>query len=84
MTTINIISISLSLYYTTAAATALIDQPNFTAEQIVQKAMKIAGDICVYTNHNLVVEKIEVPAATTATGAVSEATTTPTAPSSSS
>ena len=26
------------------------------AEAIVKKAMKIAGDICVYTNHNLIVE----------------------------
>lgn len=29
------------------------------AEEIVRKSMKIAGDICVYTNHNLVVEKLE-------------------------
>lgn len=42
-----------------AAATALLDQPNLTAEDIVKKSMKIAGDICVYTNHNLVVEKID-------------------------
>jgi ATP-dependent HslUV protease subunit HslV len=26
------------------------------AEVIVRKAMKIAGDICVYTNHSLVIE----------------------------
>jgi len=25
----------------------------------VRKAMKIAGDICVYTNHSLVIETLE-------------------------
>lgn len=39
-----------------AAALALVDQPNITAEEIVRKAMKIAGDICVYTNHNVTCE----------------------------
>ena len=43
----------------TAAALALLDQPNVDAEQIVRKAMKIAGDICVYTNHNLTLEKLD-------------------------
>lgn len=43
----------------TAAALALIDIPDIDAEQIVRKAMKIAGDICVYTNYNIIVEKIE-------------------------
>jgi len=42
-----------------AAALALIDEPNIDAEQVVRKAMKIAGDICVYTNHNILLEKIE-------------------------
>lgn len=41
-----------------AAALALLDTP-LDAESIVRKAMKIAGDICVYTNHNLIVERIE-------------------------
>jgi hypothetical protein len=43
-----------------AAALALLDTP-LDAEGIVRKAMKIAGDICVYTNHNIVVEKLEEP-----------------------
>ena len=45
-------------YIFVAAALALLDTP-LDAEGIVRKAMKIAGDICVYTNHNIVVEKIE-------------------------
>ncbi len=42
-----------------SAALALIDIPAMSAEEIVKKSMKIAGDICVYTNHNLTIEKIE-------------------------
>eukprot|EP00596_Hydrurales_sp_CCMP1899_P005960 CAMPEP_0119034058 /NCGR_PEP_ID=MMETSP1177-20130426/1109_1 /TAXON_ID=2985 /ORGANISM="Ochromonas sp, Strain CCMP1899" /LENGTH=209 /DNA_ID=CAMNT_0006991261 /DNA_START=286 /DNA_END=915 /DNA_ORIENTATION=+ len=42
-----------------AAALALIDQPGVGAEEVVRRAMKIAGDICVYTNHNVLVEKID-------------------------
>jgi len=47
--------------YALAAALALIDQPEVDAEQVVRRAMKIAGDICVYTNHNLLLEKLEPP-----------------------
>ncbi len=41
-----------------AAARALIDQEGMDAEAIARKAMKIAADICVYTNHNLTLEKL--------------------------
>jgi ATP-dependent HslUV protease, peptidase subunit HslV len=41
-----------------AAATALQDyEPD--AETIARKAMKIAADVCVYTNENLTVESLE-------------------------
>ena len=44
--------------YALAAARALVDvEPD--AETIVRKAMKIAADICVYTNHSLVIETLE-------------------------
>jgi hypothetical protein len=29
------------------------------ADQILHKSMKIAGDFCVYTNHNLIVERLD-------------------------
>ncbi|PRD36194.1 UNVERIFIED_CONTAM: hslU [Trichonephila clavipes] len=35
-----------------SAARALIDTKGISIEEIAKKAMKIAGDICVYTNHN--------------------------------
>ena len=41
-----------------AAARALADT-DLTAEEIARKAMKIAADICVYTNNNLTVEILD-------------------------
>src|SRR6186713_3650798 len=41
-----------------AAARALIDTDQ-DAEQIARKAMEIAADICVYTNHSVIVETID-------------------------
>ena len=45
--------------YALAAARALIDIDDLDAETIARKAMAIAADICVYTNHNLTLETIE-------------------------
>ena len=45
--------------YALAAARALVDT-DYDAEAIVKKAMNIAADICVYTNHNLVIESIDL------------------------
>ena len=42
-----------------SAALALVDQEGVDAETIVRRAMKIAGDICVYTNHNVLLEKLQ-------------------------
>jgi ATP-dependent HslUV protease subunit HslV len=44
--------------YALAAARALADS-DLDAEAIVRKSMKIAGDICVYTNHSLVIEQLD-------------------------
>ena len=41
-----------------AAARALVDIEGLDAEAICKKAMKIAGDICIYTNHNVIFEKL--------------------------
>jgi ATP-dependent protease HslVU, peptidase subunit len=43
--------------YALAAARALIDT-DLSAEEIAKKAMKIAGDICIYTNENVVIETL--------------------------
>ena len=47
--------------YALAAARALMPL-DFTAEEIVRRSMKIAADICVYTNGNLTVERITAQA----------------------
>jgi len=44
--------------YALAAARAMIDT-DADAETIARKAMQIAAEICVYTNHNVVVEVID-------------------------
>ena len=42
-----------------AAAIALMDNTKLGAREIVEKAMKIAGDICIYTNNNVAYEELE-------------------------
>ncbi len=42
-----------------AAARALLENTKLSAADIVQKALSIAGDICIYTNHNLTIEELE-------------------------
>jgi len=44
--------------YALAAARALYDIEGMDAEAIARKAMKIAGDLCVFTNGNLTVEEV--------------------------
>jgi ATP-dependent HslUV protease subunit HslV len=44
--------------YALAAARALLPM-DLSAMEIVQRSMAIAGEICVYTNSNLVIETIE-------------------------
>jgi len=41
-----------------AAAMALMRNTDLDARTIVEKALNIAGDICVYTNQNIVVEEL--------------------------
>ena len=41
-----------------SAARALIEETDLDAEQVARKAMKIAAEICVYTNGNLTVETL--------------------------
>ncbi len=43
--------------YALAAGRALVDT-DLDPEEIVRRAMKIAADICVFTNHSLVIETI--------------------------
>jgi ATP-dependent HslUV protease subunit HslV len=44
--------------YALAAARALMDQEKLDTKEIAEKAMKIASDICIYTNSNFTIEKL--------------------------
>ncbi|PIQ43025.1 MAG: HslU--HslV peptidase proteolytic subunit [Gammaproteobacteria bacterium CG11_big_fil_rev_8_21_14_0_20_46_22] len=44
--------------YAQAAARALMENTDMSAKDIVQKALNIAADICVFTNHNIVIEEL--------------------------
>lgn len=42
-----------------AAARAMLDNTKLSAAEIVKKALTIAGEICIYTNHNLTIEELD-------------------------
>ena len=44
--------------YALAAARALYQNTDMSAQEIAEKALHIAADICVYTNHNVIVEDV--------------------------
>jgi ATP-dependent HslUV protease subunit HslV len=44
--------------YALAAARALIDHTEMSARDIALEAMRIAGEICIYTNTNVIVEEL--------------------------
>ena len=44
--------------YALAAATALLENTNMSAREIVERSMKIAGEICIYSNQSIVIEEL--------------------------
>lgn len=53
-----IIAIGSGGNFALSAARALLTVEDLDAEEIVRRSMKIAGDICVYTNHSVRVETL--------------------------
>ncbi len=45
--------------FASAAATALLENTDFDARQIVEKGLNIAADICIYTNRSLTIEELK-------------------------
>lgn len=43
-----------------SAARALLENTELSAREIVEKALGIAADICIYTNHNLRIEELDM------------------------
>lgn len=55
----NIATIGSGSMYAQAAAIALKENNSkLNSEEIVRKSLTIAADICIYTNHNIVIEKL--------------------------
>lgn len=54
-----IIAIGSGGPFAQSAARALLENTKLDAREIAEKALNIAADICIYTNHNLVVEELE-------------------------
>jgi ATP-dependent HslUV protease subunit HslV len=53
-----IIAIGSGGPYALAAAKALLENSELDPRTIVEKALGIAGDICIYTNHNVTIEEL--------------------------
>ncbi len=58
-----ILSIGSGSAFAKASAHALVDNTDLSAYEIVKKSLNIAADICIYTNHNLTIEKLANKAA---------------------
>ncbi len=55
----HIAAIGSGSMYAQSAATALKKHaPHLTAEEMVRESLNIAADICIYTNHNIAIEKV--------------------------
>ena len=44
--------------YAMSAARALVKHSSLSARQIAEESMRIAADICIYTNPNLTIEEL--------------------------
>ncbi|MBS7263194.1 MAG: ATP-dependent protease subunit HslV [Eubacteriales bacterium] len=53
-----VIAIGSGGSYALAAARALLENTTLSAREIAEKAMHIAGSICIYTNENIIVEEV--------------------------
>ncbi len=57
-----LIAIGSGGQYAKSAAMALLAETELGARSIVEKGMNIAADICIYTNHNLTIEELDIKA----------------------
>lgn len=62
-----VIAIGSGGLYAQSAAKGMMDNEFLTAEDIAHRSMKIAGELCVYTNHHTVIELLEQKSESTLT-----------------
>jgi ATP-dependent HslUV protease subunit HslV len=55
----NMIAIGSGGSFAQAAARALLDNTELDAREIVERGLSIAGDICIYTNHQQTIEQLD-------------------------
>ncbi|MCP8900728.1 ATP-dependent protease subunit HslV [Gilvimarinus xylanilyticus] len=55
----DLIAIGSGGAFAQSAARALLDNSDLDAQSIVEKGLSIAGDICIYTNHNQTIESLD-------------------------
>ena len=48
-----------SMYAQSAARALKKFAPSLSAEEMVRESLSIAADVCIYTNHNLIIEKVK-------------------------
>lgn len=54
----DVIAIGSGGNYAYSAALAYLEASDYSAKEIAEKSLKIAGDICIYTNNHVTVEEI--------------------------
>ena len=54
-----IVAIGSGGAYAQSAARALLENTELTPVEIVKRSLSIAGDLCIYTNQNHVIEVLE-------------------------
>jgi ATP-dependent HslUV protease subunit HslV len=55
----DLIAIGSGGAFAQSAARALLENTKLDAKSIVEKGLEIAGDICIYTNHNRTIEELD-------------------------
>ena len=55
----DLIAIGSGGAFAQSAARALLENTELDAKSIVEKGLEIAGDICIYTNHNRTIEELD-------------------------
>ena len=57
-----IVAIGSGGSYALASARALMENTELSAREIAEKSLRIAGQICIYTNDQLTIEELKKPA----------------------
>jgi ATP-dependent HslUV protease subunit HslV len=54
-----IVAIGSGGAFAQSAARALIENTDLPPDEVIRKSLEIAGDLCIYTNHNFTIETLE-------------------------